>query len=151
MKDTVVTIISYIDARPETVWDALISPKGLWKAWYGAWITSSFKVGEKIEFLGPGLEGEETVHIYGEMLAFDPNKIFSYTEHPGPSYKPDHANLHCRISWNFDPAGECTKLTLVIDQWSEHHYSLPTAFNDWSMVCSILKSFIESGKILKTS
>jgi len=151
MKDTVVTIISYIDAGPEKVWETLISPNGLWKAWYGAWIDSNFKPGDKIAFLGPGVDGEKTVHIYGEVLAYEYRKTLSYFEHPGPSYKPDHADLQTRITWNFEPAADCTKLTLVIDQWSKNHYSQPTALNDWSTVVSILKSFVETGKILKTA
>lgn len=149
MKDTVFTYISYIDAAPTKVWDALVSKTGIWNAWYGAWIKSSFKPGDKLEFVGPGVDGEETVHIYGEVIAFDIGKTFTYIEHPGASYKPDHAKLQTRINWNFEAAGDCTKLTLIVDQWSEGHYAQASAFNDWSTVISIFKSFVETGKILQ--
>jgi signal transduction histidine kinase len=56
--------------------------------------------------IGPGKEGDETVHVYGKILDFEPNKIFSYTEHPGPSYNPDHASLETRITFRLDEVGK---------------------------------------------
>jgi hypothetical protein len=69
-------------------------------------IQSTFNKGDAIKFIGPGKEGDETVHVYGKILDFEPNKIFSYTEHHGPSYNPDHASLETRITFRLDEVGK---------------------------------------------
>jgi uncharacterized protein YndB with AHSA1/START domain len=146
--DPVFRFITYVGATPAKVWAALVAKDGLWQAWYGAWIESSFKVGERLEFLGPGTDGDKTVHIYGEILVFEPGKTWSFIEHPGPSYKPDHAQLRSRTTYTLEPAGDCTKLTTVVDQWSPNHYGIEKAEAGWSALVSILKTYVETGKIL---
>jgi len=138
----------YIGASPEQVWDILVTPEGTRKIFFGSELQSSFQVGEPFQYVGPGNDGDETVHVYGTVLAFEPNRLFSVLEHPGPSYYPNHAELESRITMTLETVGECTKLTLVNDQWSENHPSLKNTSSSWWMILSNIKTLAETGKTL---
>jgi uncharacterized protein YndB with AHSA1/START domain len=140
--------VFYIAAKPEDVWEILVSPEGTKKTFYGSTIRSTFKVGDPIAYVGPGNDGDETVHVYGKILAFEPNKIFSFTEHPGPSYYPNHAELETRVTFTLEPVGQCTKLTLVNDHWPEQHPSHCNADQGWWMILNNIKTLAETGRTL---
>ncbi|TBL76035.1 SRPBCC family protein [Paenibacillus thalictri] len=138
----------YIGAQPETVWDVLISPEGTKKTFFGSVIQSTFEPGSDFAYVGPGNEGDQTVHVYGKIAAFEPCKTFSFLEHPGPSYRPNHAELESRVTFTLETVGNCTKLTLVNDQWSPDHPSLNNTENHWWMILSNIKTVAETGNVL---
>ncbi|MFC4779219.1 SRPBCC domain-containing protein [Paenibacillus sp. GCM10023252] len=138
----------YIGASPREVWDILILPDGVRKTTFGCEIRSTFEIGSSIEYVGPGQDGAETVHIYGEVQAFEPEVRFSYTEHPGPSYRDNHAELQTRVTIRLEPVGACTKLTLIQDQWEDHNPSYANAGEGWSVILSSVKTLAETGKTL---
>ncbi|SEL48509.1 Uncharacterized conserved protein YndB, AHSA1/START domain [Paenibacillus sp. cl141a] len=138
----------YIGASLEKVWEVLTSPEGTRATFYGSELRSSFQVGEPFAYVGPGNDGEETVHVYGNVLAYEPQKVLSLSEHPGPSYYANHEELESRITFNLEPVGNCTKLTLVNDQYTPDHPSRAKAADSWWMVMSILKTYAETGKTL---
>ncbi|WP_218276439.1 SRPBCC domain-containing protein, partial [Pseudomonas sp. FW305-BF6] len=76
----------YINSKPEDIWNIFISPEGTKAIFFGCILKSTFEVGASYEYIGPGADGDETVHVYGEILAYEPYKMMSYTEHAGPSY-----------------------------------------------------------------
>ncbi|NIK78242.1 uncharacterized protein YndB with AHSA1/START domain [Paenibacillus castaneae] len=139
----------YIGADPEKVWDAFVSPEGTRQTFFGCVINSTFEVGSSYQYVGPGADGDETVHIYGTILAYEPHKIISFLEHPGPSYRPNHAELESKITFKLEAVGETTKLTLINDQFTENHPSLETVDSQWWMILSNLKTYIETGKGLE--
>ncbi|MVP02602.1 SRPBCC domain-containing protein [Paenibacillus lutrae] len=138
----------YIEGAPEKVWEIFMSPEQSKKIFYGCYIRSTFETGASLEYVGPGNDGEDTVHIYGEVLAFAPNHLFSYTEHPGPSYYSNHEELHARVTITLERVGNCTQLTLVNDQWSENHPSRHKADTAWWMLLSNIKTLVETGRTL---
>ncbi|WP_144939153.1 SRPBCC family protein [Paenibacillus sp. 32O-W] len=138
----------YIGAAPEQVWDAFVSPEGTRQTFFGCVIRSTFRPGDPYEYVGPGNDGEETVHVYGSILAYEPYKVLSYTEHPGPSYHSNHAELETRVTFTLEPVGGCTKLTLVNDQWKADHPSYENAKGHWWMILSNIKTLAETGKTL---
>ncbi len=140
--------VIYIGAKPDKVWQALISPEGTKAIFFGSILQSTFEIGAPYQYVGPGNDGEETVHVYGTVLAFEPNRLMSYTEHPGPSYRDNHAELETRVSLTLETAGDCTKLTLVNDQWPENHPSYDSTQESWPMILSNLKTYVETGKKL---
>lgn len=140
--------VIYVGASPEKAWEAFISPEGTRAVLHGSVLKSTFEIGAHYEYVGPGKDGPETVHVYGEVLAFEPHRVMSYTEHPGPTYRDNHAELRTRITLTFEPVGDCTKLTLVNDQWPEGHPSYESTQASWPMVLSNFKTFIETGKSL---
>jgi uncharacterized protein YndB with AHSA1/START domain len=138
----------YIGATAETVWKILVEDEGVKQIFYGSVLKSTFEPGAHYEYVGPGDAGEETVHVYGKVLVFEPYKTMSFTEHPGPSYNVDHANLESRITMTLEPVGNTTKLTLVNDNWSEDHPSIERTADIWPTILSNIKTLAETGKTL---
>jgi uncharacterized protein YndB with AHSA1/START domain len=138
----------YIAAGPEQVWQVLVSDEGVSKTLFGSTIRSTFRVGEDLAYVGPGNDGDETVHVYGKLLEFEPNRIFSYLEHPGPSYRDNHAELETRVTMTLEPLGACTKLTLVNDRWPAGHPSYDNTKQSWPMILSNIKTYAETGKTI---
>ncbi|MFT9846824.1 SRPBCC family protein [Aneurinibacillus sp. REN35] len=138
----------YIAVPPQDVWNVLISDEGVSQTMYGCTIRSTFQVGDELAYVGPGPEGDDTVHVYGKLLAFEPNRIFSYLEHPGPAYYPNHAELTTRVTITLEPIGACTKLSLVNDQWPADHPSYDNTRQAWPMILSNIKTYAETGKTL---
>src|SRR5215813_15621983 len=91
--------VYYIAGTPKQVWKTLTAPEETRKILYGAIIKSTFKTGDPIEFVGPGKEGPEMVQIYGKIVDYEPEKVFSYTDHPGPSYSPNHDEIEYRVTY----------------------------------------------------
>jgi uncharacterized protein YndB with AHSA1/START domain len=140
--------VVYVGVTPEKLWQVFISPEGTKATFFGCVIRSTFEVGSTLEYVGPGADGDETVHVYGKVLVFEPNKVLSCTEHPGPSYNPNHAELESRITMTFEAVGNTTKLTLVNDQWSDNHPSFSKTAESWPMILSNIKTYAETGKTL---
>lgn len=140
--------VIYVGAKPEDVWQVFVSPEATKAIFFGCILKSTFEIGSPYEYIGPGAEGEETVHVYGTVLAYEPYRLMSYTEHPGPSYRENHAELKTRVTLTFETVGTSTKLTLVNDQWPEDHPSYENTKESWPMILSNLKSFVETGKTL---
>jgi uncharacterized protein YndB with AHSA1/START domain len=140
--------VLYVGAKPEEVWQAFISPEATKAIFFGCILRSTFEVGAPYEYIGPGNDGDETVHVYGQILAFEPNHLMSYTEHPGPSYRENHAELETRVTLTLETVGNCTKLTLVNDQWPANHPSYENTKESWPMILSNIKTYVETGKAL---
>jgi uncharacterized protein YndB with AHSA1/START domain len=138
----------YIDAQPEEVWNTFVSPEGTRKTFFGCVIKSTFIKGDSFEYVGPGNDGDDIVHVYGKILAYEPHKVLSYIEHPGPSYAPNHEELESRVTFTLETVGKCTKLTLVNDQWTANHPSKKNAEGHWWMILSNIKTLAETGRTL---
>lgn len=140
--------VLYIKANPEDVWNIFVSEEGTKAIFFGSVLKSTFEIGAPYEYVGPGNDGDETVHVYGKVLEFEPNKRMSYTEHPGPSYRENHAELETRVTLTLEKVGNCTKLTLINDQWPENHPSYESTKESWPMILSNVKTYAESGQTL---
>ncbi|WP_127533218.1 SRPBCC family protein [Paenibacillus kobensis] len=138
----------YVHATPEQIWSVYLSEEGTKAVFFGSVLQSTFETGSPYRYIGPGNDGDETVHVYGTVLAFEPHRVMSFSEHPGPSYRDNHAELETRISLTLEPVGNCTKLTLVNDQWPDNHPSYESTKNSWPMILSSLKTYVETGKAL---
>ena len=136
----------YINASTEKVWQAFVEPNQFFLAFYQANIRSTFKIGERIEFSGT-YQGEEAVHIYGEVLEYKKGKLLSYTDHPGPMYRENHAELKSRVRATFNSLGQSTCLTLTNDQFSNDNPMQGEA-NQWYLILSNLKTWVETGDLI---
>ncbi|WP_027093909.1 SRPBCC family protein [Cohnella thermotolerans] len=142
------TYVLYVGASPEEVWNVFTTAEGVKAIFFGCELRTTFEVGAPYEYVGPGNDGEETVHVYGRVLAFEPYRLMSYTEHAGPSYREDHADWETRLTMTLEPVGNCTKLTLVNDEWPDGHPSYESTKNSWPMILSNVKTYAETGKTL---
>lgn len=138
----------YVDAKPEKVWEALVSPEGTRACFFGSELRSSLEEGAPFEYVGPGSDGDEMVHVYGTIQAHEPGKKLAYVEHPGPSYRENHAELTSRVTFELSEAGATTKLTLVNDEWTDNHPSFENSAGAWPMALSSIKTWCETGKTL---
>lgn len=138
----------YIGASPEKVWQALVSPEGTRAIFFGCVLESTFEAGAPYSYVGPGADGDRTVHVYGTILAYEENKRMSVLEHPGPSYHENHQELESTITFTLEEVGATTKLTLVNDRFSANHPSAAKAGDTWWVILSNLKTYIETGKTL---
>ncbi|MGE7986577.1 SRPBCC domain-containing protein [Lysinibacillus fusiformis] len=138
----------YIAGTPEEVWKALISPEGTKQIYYGSVIISTFHVGDLLEYVGPGVDGDNTVHVYGNVLEYEPNQLLRFTHYPGKSYIKDDLAFESRISYLLEPIGSITKLTLIHDQWKEGDSTYENSDKAWWMILSNTKTLVETGRIL---
>lgn len=140
--------VVYIGAEPEQVWDALIQPEGTRKIFFDCIFQTDLTPGSPFSYVGPGNDGPETVHVYGEILEIERGRMLSVLEHPGPSYYSNHAELSSRIVYTLEKVGECTKLTLLNDLFSENNPSQAKSGESWPYILSNLKTYLETGKTL---
>ncbi|HDX9613801.1 TPA: SRPBCC family protein [Bacillus toyonensis] len=138
----------YIASSPEGVWKTLTSPEGTKQIYYGSIIRSTFQVGDLLEYVGPGLDGDETVHVYGNVLEYEPNQLLQFTHYPGKSYMIDDRAFESRISYILKPIGSCTKLTLIHDQWKEDDPYYENSNKAWWMILNNIKTLVETGSTL---
>lgn len=137
----------FVNADPEVVWKTFLSKDGFFKSFFGTEIESTFEIGDGIEFVS--LNGNErTVHIYGKILEYVPNKILAYTDHPGSIYYENHAELESRVKITLEPVGKVTRLTLTNDQFGENN-PLEKEASQWWLILSNFKTFLETGNLMK--
>jgi len=140
--------VLYVNAKPEDVWNIFVTPEGTKAIFFGCVLDTTFAIGAPYRYVGPGVDGDETVHVYGNVLEFEPNKRMSYTEHAGPSYRDNHAELQTRVTLELETVGGCTKLTLINDQWPDNHPSYENTKESWPMILSNMKTYAETGSTL---
>ncbi|MFC9560092.1 SRPBCC domain-containing protein [Agromyces sp. NPDC056965] len=139
----------FVAAVPDRVWDAITGEEGSRAVMWGSALQGELAPGARYEYVGPGQDGDETVHVYGEVLQAVPGAILQLTEHPGPTYRENHAELRSRMTWRLEPAGESlTKLTFTNDEWSEGHPAESETSDTWPLVLSSFKSWVETGRAL---
>ena len=72
--------------------------------------------------------------------------MLSLSEHPGPTYRDNHAELRSRMTWTLAPAGgSVTALRFINDEWSPGHPSEDGTAETWPRVLSSMKTWIETG------
>jgi len=141
--------VFYMDGTPEEVWEILISPEGTKQIYYGSVIRSPFQAGDRLEYVGPGADGDETIHVYGQVLEYVPQQIFRFSHFVGKSYiKEGEQEYESRISYLLEPVGASTKLTLIHDQWQDGDTHYESSDAAWWMILSNTKTLIETGKTL---
>lgn len=148
MNNSGLKYVYYVDAAPQRVWECLTSPEEVGRIYYGSVIRSEMLPGADIAYVGPGAEGEETVHVYGKILDIIPGELLRFTHFPGPAYVKDGLSFESVITWKVEPAGSCTRLTLIHDGWDERDPSRQGSDDAWPVILSNTKTLAETGKTL---
>ncbi|MFC5467455.1 hypothetical protein ACFPPD_01915 [Cohnella suwonensis] len=55
------------------------------------------------------------------------------------------------MTMSVEAVGNCTKLTIVNDQWPDDHPSYESSQESWPIILSNLKSYFETGKTLDSA
>lgn len=138
----------YIAGSPKQVWSTLVEPSGVRSIFYGSEIRSTFAPNSPMHYVGPDAQGNEVVHVYGNVLAFEPAKRFVHTCIVGETYRQGRPAYESRISYALEPIGDCTKLTLVHDQFSPEDPSYQNNASGWWRILCSIKTLVETGKSL---
>ncbi|WP_042163119.1 SRPBCC domain-containing protein [Paenibacillus gorillae] len=137
-----------IKAKPEQIWAAITNSEGTRATLFGSRIESTFEPGARIEFRGPGPEGDDTLHVYGFVRSFRPFAEFAYEQHPAPAYNENHETVYCDMTFKLTVADAVTtrlELTCVWTEGNPGYEHAKTEFPASSYMDSI-KSYAESLK-----
>lgn len=139
---------AYIASNPEKIWSILTKPEISSKVYYGASVHSDWTVGSAIRYIGPGRDGENTLHIQGEVLAFDPLKKLSHTTLVGNAYQADVKAYASVVTYELEDAGFATCLTIRHEDWQPEDPSYANTKENWWLLLSNIKTLAETGSPL---
>lgn len=138
----------YIASTIDNVWSILTSPEGSSKIFYGAKVKSTFKKGDPIEYIGPGKDGENTLHIQGVIKETIINKKLSHTYSVGDAYREGDKKFVSTITYELEDLGSFIKLTVIHDDWNENDQSYENTKQNWWLMLSNIKTLAETGEPL---
>ena len=149
MKPSTYEYITYISSTAEKVWDALTNTKHTEQYFFGTAIQSDWEVGLRVEYS----RGEVT--DYGEILSYEPHQEMSYTWESvsDETIRQGPTVVTFRLQ---EMSEDVVKLTLIHDNLMDADYvDEPNTFrglnNGWPFILSNLKSYLETGEIMKVS
>lgn len=133
----------YIAATPEKVWRALLEGE-LTRQYWGHENVSDWKPGSPWQHVAD--DGKRTVRLVGEVVEIVPphRLVLTWAD---PADAADKAK-HSRVTFEIEAVADMARLTVTHDELSTD--MLGKIANGWPRVLSSLKSFLETGKPLKT-
>jgi uncharacterized protein YndB with AHSA1/START domain len=136
--------VIYIAATPEKVWQALTDGDMSEHYWDGSRLISDWKAGAPFELK---LKRHDK-NITGTVIEVDAPRRLVYSFHPhhdgvmedeGPS----------RVAFEIERQDDQVKLTIVHDGFEAGSKVFEGISRGWPLVLSSLKSYLESGKVLR--
>ena len=141
MSRTAFIYVTYITAKPDLVWKALIDPEFTKKYWQHDNV-SDWKPGSTWEHRP--IDAPGVVHLVGQVVEFSPPRRLVLTwALPADAAKPE---AHSRVTFDLEPVEEMVRLTVTHDELepgSDMHRGISEG---WPRVLSSLKSLLETGK-----
>lgn len=140
--DTVYTI--YIAAKPERVWQALISAEYSRQYFFGFAVELEPKTGGAFKVLAP----DGSLHIDGEVIAYDPPRKLTVTWNVNWPGLVDKLGQTV-VTYEIEQAGDAVRLTMT----ESHERALDDDIlsggrTGWPAILSSLKSLLETGQPL---
>jgi uncharacterized protein YndB with AHSA1/START domain len=143
MSKPIFVYVTYIASTPEKVFDALTSKEATGKYWFGNAATSDWKVGSPIQFHRDGM-----LVLQGRILENDPPSRLSYTfqamHEPYNGKEPPS-----RVVFELEQQKDQVKLVVTHDDFPEGTQIFSAISNGWPLVLSSLKSYVETGRVLR--
>ncbi len=131
-----------IHAAPAVVWAAIIQPVEMkeWMTEKDIDIISDFTVGNPFTIKGEtyGM----TFENYGTVLAFEPNKHFSYSHLSSISKLPDEPASYTILNFVLEEDGAATRLTFIASDFPTESIYRHMAFY-WNVALEMLKKKVE--------
>jgi len=137
--------VIYIAATPEKVWKALLDGE-MTRQYWGRENVSDWKPGSKWEHRR--FDDARTVDLVGKVVEFVPPRRLVLTW-ADPADAADVAK-HTRVAIDIETVGDMARLTVTHDEFKPGSDMLRKIANGWPRVLSSLKSFLETGRPLKT-
>ncbi len=145
MNKSAFVYVTYIAAKPETVFKALIDADFTRKYW-GYNNVSDWKPGSTWEHRKVDEPGK--VLLVGKVVEFTPPRrlVLTWAE-PANAGKPD---THSRVTLEIEPVEDLVRLTVTHDELEAGSDMLRGISEGWPRVVSSLKTLLETGKPLNT-
>lgn len=111
MAEPIVELTRRIDAAPSRVWRALTSPALIKRYFFGSDVETDWQVGRSIRFRGEfnGRHYEEK----GTILAFEPEKLLSYSHWSPLSGSADSDENYQVVTFGLKPEDGATIVTIA--------------------------------------
>jgi uncharacterized protein YndB with AHSA1/START domain len=135
--------VTYIRATPKKVWDALLKSEFTRRYFFGVTFETDWKVGSPWKMV----HADGSVSDAGEVLEADPPKRLVL------KWRNEYAHLKTegftRCTFEISQAGSLTKLAVVHEARRNNSKTIEAVAGGWPMILSNLKTFLETGKVLK--
>jgi uncharacterized protein YndB with AHSA1/START domain len=135
--------VIYIASTPEKVFAALTDAKMSEQYWAGNRVVSDWKIGAAFALK---LKREET-DVTGKVLEYDPPRRLAY------SFQPHHGGMEgeapSRVTFEIETYKDQVKVTVVHEGFEPGSQVFEAISKGWPLVLSSLKSFVESGRVLR--
>jgi uncharacterized protein YndB with AHSA1/START domain/DNA-binding transcriptional ArsR family regulator len=133
----------YIRTTPERLWQALTDADFTQSYLHRTRVESSWRTGESIRYLVGG-----ELAVDGTIVEADPPRrlVTTWSFRRVDALRDDPPS---RVSWDIEPLGEASRLTLVHDQFPSETPTFKAVGSGWPLVLSSLKSLIETGASLE--
>jgi uncharacterized protein YndB with AHSA1/START domain len=143
MAESLFVYVTYIRAPAEAVFAALTDPAQNRVFWNGYHQESTWAVGADFAIVGPEGNAWDT----GKVLAFDAPRSFEVSwQHQHDEAMKAEGVSTCRF--DVEPVGPMTKLTVTHTSPVANSKLIEAVSGGWPMICSSLKSLLETGKPL---
>ena len=142
MNDNLVaTATVSVDASAEDVWRAITEPDLVAKYYFGTRVESEWQPGGPITWSGE-YEGKE-YRDHGTVLEVVPRERLVHTHFSPLSGREDVPENYHTLTWQLEPNGDGTRLTLTQD--NNHSYDdVEHSEKNWQQVLEGLKTVVES-------
>jgi uncharacterized protein YndB with AHSA1/START domain/DNA-binding transcriptional ArsR family regulator len=136
----------FIQASPEKVWEALTESDFTTRYYFASTVESDWKPGSDFRYVLP--DGTEAIR--GEVLEAEPPRrlvtTFDARWDDGVAADPPS-----RISWDIEPQGEASKLTVTHDGFAAETETYRQVSGGMPYILSGLKTLLETGKPLEVA
>lgn len=126
------------------VWKAITTPEIIKKYFFGTNAKSDWKEGSPITFTGEW-EGKEYTDK-GVILKVIPEKLLTINYWSGMTGKPDIPENYSPYSYELEPDGDNTKVTLVQEGKDDTEESKAKAWEHWDIVMKGLDKLLKEEK-----
>jgi uncharacterized protein YndB with AHSA1/START domain len=139
-KHTATTKVT-IHATNDRVWEALTTPELIKQYMMGADVHTDWKVGGPLTYTGEyqGKKFEEK----GTIKKLEPGKVLAATHFSSMSGKPDVPENYALVTWELEPKGDETVLSVSQDN-IESEKGVEQSKQNWSGVLKSLKKIVEA-------
>jgi uncharacterized protein YndB with AHSA1/START domain len=135
--------VTYIRATPERVWDALMKPEFTTRYFFGVTMDTDWKPGSPWKMV----HADGKITDAGEVLEVEPQKrLVLKWWNEFPELKPEG---YTQCSFELTPQGELTKLEVVHEAQMDNSKTITAISGGWPRILSNLKTYLETGEVLK--
>ncbi|HEY6447435.1 MAG TPA: SRPBCC domain-containing protein [Acidobacteriaceae bacterium] len=136
--------VFYFAAPPEKVWEGFVSPETNRIIFMGAELDIQPRPGGKMNYVGPGPDGQPMVYVRCHIQEIEPPRRLRYTFAMGPS------PIASTVTVELTPESEATKVAVTHNGWDPADAKTHAECTDgWPRILSRLKTLLETGKTFK--